>query len=107
MAGTDAITVYRGEDIQLDFTMSPVENITGWTLLFTVEGSSHATKLISKAGVIVSGAAGTFKVTLTATETDIRAGVYQYDFWRTDSGSNRALAVGTFTVSDVARHPTV
>ena len=104
MACTDTITIYRGEDVQLNFTLAPVIDITGYTLAFAVEGVAHA-KLIEAAGVVVSGPAGTFSVTLADTDTDIKAGAYQYDVWRTDAGSERVLAVGIFRVKDNARHP--
>lgn len=103
MAGTDTITVYQGEDAQLNFTMSPVENITGWNIEFTVEGAPRVPKLISKAATISDGVAGTFFVTLADDDTDLRPGRYEYDVWRIDEGSARVLAIGVFIVSDAPR----
>lgn len=103
MASTDTVTVYRGEDVDLNFTMVPVTNITGWTLLFTVEKGRR--KVITKTPVIVSAAAGTYKVSLTQTDTNIKEGTYQYDVWRIDDGSERVLSVGSLVISDDARFP--
>jgi len=99
---TDTITIYKGEDLDLDFTMDPVEDITGWGIELNVKGASGV--LITKTGVIVSGAAGTFQFPLVDTDSDsLRIGIYLYDVWRTDAGAERVLAVGDFAVEDVAR----
>ena len=100
MAGTDTIIVYRGEDVDLDFTMNPVVDISGWTIVFTVELPTPITVACS----ITDGPSGTFQATIADTNLDaLRAGVYQYDAWRTDSGTERVLAEGDFEVRDVAR----
>jgi hypothetical protein len=103
MAGTDEIAIYRGEDVVLPFTMSPVEDITGWTLLMSVSGGGAV--LFTKAGAVISGAAGTFSVSLTDAETELLAAsdVYDYDVWRTDAGAERVLARGTLRVLSVVR----
>lgn len=105
MAGEDRITVYRGEDVQLDFTMSPVVDITGWLITMTVEGTAPA-KLFTVDAEIVDGLSGTYKVLLTSTETDQAPGAYQYDVWKMNLGAQRVLAVGMIKVEDVARLPT-
>lgn len=105
MAFEETITVFRGESILLQFTMSPIEDITDWTIEFTVEGSPQTPKKIQKPATVTDGPSGLFEVTLTAVETDLRVGSYQYDAFRTDVGSQRALAVGAFIVRDVARLP--
>lgn len=105
MAFEDEITIFRGTAVTVKFAMEPVEDITGWTIEFTVEGSPRLPKFIQKGASVTSGPGGLFEVTLTAVETDLTPGAYQYDAFRTDSGSQRALAVGTFVVRDVARLP--
>jgi hypothetical protein len=103
MAGTDEIAIYRGEDVTLPFTMDPVENITGWTLLMSVSLASGV--VFTQAGAVVSGPAGTFTVALTDTQTELllASEVYDYDVWRTDAGAERVLARGTLRVLSVAR----
>lgn len=102
MAGNDTITIYRGEDVDLDFTMSPVVNVSGWTIAFNVKSASSI--LVTKAGSVTDGAAGEMQVSLSDAETDpLVPGTYLYDLWRTDAGAERALAVGNFVVKDVAR----
>lgn len=106
MAGNDTITIVQGEDVDLDFTMNPVEDVTGWTTAFNLKGSS-ATRLVSKAGSIQDGPNGVIRVTLTDTETDvIPPGRYKYDLWKTDTGAERALALGDFVVQRPARDVT-
>lgn len=102
MAQTDSITVYRGEDRLIEVTMSPVTDITGWTLLLSVRGVGGA--LFTKSGTITSAEDGTFTFTLADDDTaNLKPGYYTYDVWRTDSGSERVVAIGNFIVTDVAR----
>lgn len=105
MPGTDIITLHRGAAYVIPFAMNPVENITGWTIQFNVEASGG--QIITKTATVTSGAAGTFTVALTAADTNIRIGTYQYDAWRIDVGSERVLAVGQLVISDVAKYPAV
>lgn len=101
-----AIAVYVGEAVTLNFTMAPVESIAGWTLLFTVtraQGSS--TKVIEQAGEIVSAVAGTFRFQLMTEQNAVLPAAYHYDVWRTDAGNERLLALGTYTVANESRLP--
>lgn len=98
------ITIYRGEDIELNFTMSPLEDITDWDIEFNVVGINYA-KLITVVAEITDGSAGTFTVTLLADSTDIRTGLYTYDVWHTDPDVKRVIATGTLTVLAEARIP--
>ena len=106
MATTDSILVYRGEQATLNFTMSPVENITSWAIVFTLSRKVNtATKVLTQAATILNGAAGTFRVTLTEEQLDLTPGTYQYDVWRNDEGQEQVLAIGTFTVAPAVRTP--
>lgn len=105
MPANDSISVYQGEDLTLNFTMDPVENITGWTLEFNVR--SAASVVIQKTPVVTSGPAGTFTVSLVDADTNhLTPGVFMYDVWRIDVSTERILAVGNFTLLAVARTPT-
>lgn len=105
MAGTDTITIYRGEAVELTFTMSPVEDIGGWTILFTIRVAGSPDIQVS-AVVSGDGSTGIFTVDLSAAVTGtLTAGTYEYDAWRTDTDSERVLAVGSFVVLSVARLP--
>jgi len=101
----EAIVIYQGEDIALNFTMTPVVNITGWTLELNIATSrANTVKIITQAGAIVSGPAGTYTVTLTDIQTDtLIPSVYAYDVWRTNAGNERILTTGDFTVKDPVR----
>lgn len=105
MPGTDLISIYRGEDVELDFTMDPVADISGWTILFTVEGSVPTPKVLAKTATIEDGPNGVFRVALTDDDTDIDPGSYKYDAWRTDAGLERVLAIGKLVVNHTARFP--
>jgi len=101
------ITVYRGSHATLDFTVSPVENIASWTITFTVaRANGSGTKAIGPVtGSITSAPAGTYRVSLTSAETDIRPAGYRYDVWRVDAGQQKPLARGTLSLVDVVRLP--
>jgi hypothetical protein len=102
MAANDTIEVYRGEDSNLNFTMSPVVDITGWTIEFCMHGSSGT--MISKPGSIVDGPAGKFMASLTSSDTQLLPpGSYAYNAWRTDTGSRRVLAAGKFILKAAMR----
>lgn len=106
MATESTITVFRGERATLNFTMSPVVNITGWTLAFTVAARANSsTKLIAATPSIVSGTDGTFRVSLTTTNLNIAPGHYYFDVWRTDSGYEEVLAYGPFVIAADAKMP--
>ena len=114
MARTTNIAIYRGEDITLNFTAyttdagSTAEDITGWTLYFTVAQSRNSTaKVISPVACsIVTAASGTFRAIIADTDTDnIAPGAYFWDVWRTDAGYERLLGSGTFNIIGNARIP--
>ena len=105
---TETILVYRGEQVVLNWAMTPVPvgGIVGWNLSFTVAKKVNAlSKLISKVPVIDDPVAGTFHVTLTDEDTDLKPGTFVYDVWRTDDGSEQLLALGVFMLSGDARVP--
>lgn len=103
---TQTITCYRREDIAPTFTMDPVENITGWTLLFSVAAQPNDTvKLFQKTPTITSGPAGTFQVAIANEDTDREPGTYAWDVRRTDAGSERVLALGNFVINATAGAP--
>lgn len=94
MAGRDTITIYRGEAVELDFTMDPVEDITDWGVTFILESGVPA-----KPATIINGPGGVFLVTLTKLETALRPGSYRYSVWRSvDGGEDRVLAIGKFII---------
>lgn len=102
MPGTDKISVYRGTDVTIQFTMSPVEDISGWTLTFTVTGSRGA--LFSKTCALTDPANGKFSADVASADTKrLAPGMYSYDAWRTDEGSQRVVAIGPFEVLGTAR----
>lgn len=104
---TNLGTIYRGEDITLNFTMDPVVDISGWTLAYTIR-DKHLTgsALASSVGTVTSGASGTFTVPITAAQSAaIDPGNYSWDVWRTDSGSASLLAHGDIIVAGSPRVP--
>lgn len=103
----DIPTVYRGEDVNFVFTMTPLTDITGWTNSWRLKASfNDATVLLSINATLTTPASGIFTVALTAAQTTaIPAGNYVFDVWRTDSGSSAALAIGNLVVKGSVRIP--
>jgi len=105
MAENQDISMFRGEDKILEITLTPVTNITTWTLAFTVrETPESAVALIEKtvgAGItITGGAAGVFQVALADTDTAsaLQPGRYAYDCKRTTAGLETILVYGVLTL---------
>ncbi len=100
------VNVFRGEIVTVNWTMNPPANITGWTLLLTVAlALGQQQKLFTKTPTITDGPSGRFKVDFTATDTNLAAGSYVYDVWRTTTGNERVLALGAFTIVNSVRKP--
>jgi hypothetical protein len=97
------IRVYRAEYPVIRFTLTTGEDISAWTLQFTVAAALNSpTKVLEKACVVTSGPLGTFTCTLTDVETDIAPGNYYFDVWRTDAGFEELLGEGRFTILPAA-----
>lgn len=112
MARTANLSIFRGEDSTINFTAyttdtgSTPQDITGWTLVFTVsEAPNSATKLIQKTCSHLVDASGTFKATITPTDTNIQPGIYAWDVYRTDSDNVRCLGSGFFKIRSVSYKP--
>jgi hypothetical protein len=103
----DLGTIYKGEDVSLNFTMSPVVNITGWTITFTVRKESlTGSVILTSDGTVVSGPSGTFSVPIAAAQTSgVKPGEYAWDVWRVDVDSAALIAYGDITISGSPRIP--
>lgn len=100
--------IYRGEDVSMTFTMTPTTDITGWTMSFRLKAQiSDASVLLGPVNAtITTAAAGIFAVALTAAQTlTLPVGTYDYDIWRTDSGSAATLDLGKVTVKGSVKTP--
>jgi hypothetical protein len=104
---TTSLEIYRGEDKQFSFSLSPVTSITGWTISFTVAISKNLTlKKITKTCSHTDEVNGVFLADLDAADTSgMNPGRYSYDVWRTNSGYATLLAIGTFTILPDVREP--
>ena len=92
---------YNGTHVTSGTDSTPV-NITGWTILVTAR-DENARVVWQKTASVVSGAAGTYTWPLTASDTTISAKPYTEDIWRTDSGSETLMALGTHTITSEVR----
>lgn len=103
------ITVYRGEARRVTFTMSPVENITAWSLKLTVtKGTNKTTKVLGPLTMtIVDGPNGIFRYDFTEEQLDLSPVTYRFDVWRDNEGLEQAKAIGNFVVLGNSRVPPI
>jgi hypothetical protein len=105
MPVVQTVKVYRGEDIELYFTMTPKVDITGWVLSLTVANAyNNQNKTFQVTGIITSGPNGEFHFIIPSATLDIAPKTYAYDVFRT-SPSRKLLSVGNFIISEDARYP--
>jgi hypothetical protein len=85
--------------------MTPVVDITGWVISFTVATSfGNPTKELQVTATITNGPLGMFDVIMTQAQTIlINPDKYVYDLWKTNTGDQRILSVGDFNVGARAR----
>lgn len=104
MATSANISFYKGEDITLTVTMSPVTNITGWTLQFMVkkqygDATAQITKTVGSGITITDATNGVFTVAIARADTSgLDPGVYVFDIQRTNAGNQTVLTIGNLTL---------
>lgn len=106
MATHNDLSWWKGEDILLSFTMAPTTDITGWTISLAVKPSlDAAASILTVAGSILSAAAGTYSISITAAQntTTLSSGSYVYAVTRTDSGSVAVLSEGAILIKPSAK----
>jgi len=98
MSITSHITFFRGEDITLNFQMTPPVDITGWTItfsIFTDLPSESGTSVFTATATIADGPRGKFTVGIPSANTASQSvGRYVWDCRREDSGNKATLADG-------------
>lgn len=106
-ATTEDFELYRGEDATLSFLVDPSEDITGWTILFTMARSKNSpSKLYEAECVHTDEAGGGYDAVLPGADSaDFSPANYWYDAWRTDEGFARLLAIGRVLVKPNVREP--
>lgn len=105
MPVVNSIVVYRGEDIELNFTMTPTTDITGWVFSLTVARRSNMQdKLFQFTGVATVAPSGKFQFIIPSATLDIEPGTYFHDVFRT-SPSRKIASVGPFEIKPDARFP--
>jgi hypothetical protein len=99
MSIANHITFFRGEDITLNFQMTPVQDITGWTITLKVANTLAGTIEITKTASVTNGPAGQFTCSIANADTaSLPVGRYVWDCRRVDSGYRSTLADGYITL---------
>jgi hypothetical protein len=107
MATITPIELYRGDVQQLNFTLESPEDITDWEIVFTLARQKNmTTKLFEKVCDHTDQVNGVFQTVIENEDTsDLPTGRYYWDVWRTNSGEERILGLGTFTINPDVREP--
>ena len=105
-----ALTAAKGEAVTYNATHqtsasdTTAVNITGWTIAVTARDETKAV-VLTKAASVVSGAAGTYTWSVTKADTSLQAKSYNLDIQRTDSGSEKLMGLGTWTILQEVLYP--
>lgn len=92
------ISFFQGEDLELDFTLTPPQDMTGWTLTSSVKDKLGGTLQFNPTVTITDAGRGLFKaVWPRGNTTALAPGDYVWDMRRTDAGKNTVLAHGEAT----------
>ena len=104
MATFGDFTVFKDTDVTLTVTLSPVVDITGWTLSMVVRKQYGATAAMTIAGVITGATTGVFTFAIADTDTEnLDTGAYVYDVLRTTAGSETVLASGILNIMPTSK----
>ena len=106
------LTIQRGQAAQLSWVRSTgTQNAGGWATVFTVrKRKSDTSFVIQITGLSVSQTntpGDTLSTTVTAAQNTIAPGLYYWDLWRTDPGTEDPLASGQYIVKADVRVPLV
>jgi hypothetical protein len=93
------LSFFQGEDIQLNFAVTPPADITGWTLTGTVQNKLGGATQFTFTPSIQDAGRGWFQASFARAQTsNLSPGDYVWDIRRTDAGKNAVLAHGEITI---------
>jgi hypothetical protein len=93
------LNFFQGEDVTLTFSMTPPQDITGWTLTCTVKNQLGGTTQFTVTPTILDTGRGVFQAVWGRSNTSgLTPGDYVWDVRRTDTNNNTVLAHGEATV---------
>jgi hypothetical protein len=89
------IVFFQGEDLVLQWALTPPQDITGWTMTGTVKDKLGGTTQFTFTLSITDAGRGLFQASWSRSNTSgLSPGDYVWDVRRTDNGSNTVLANG-------------
>ncbi len=107
---TNELSIYRGDTETFNLTVTDEEgadfNLTGYEIKFTVkkyDTDTDADAIIGPiTGTIVSAAAGTVTIALTAVNTSVTIGTYDYDIqiYNSSTGAIHTIVKSIIIVSN-------
>lgn len=104
MATTNDLECFKGEDIEFPFYITPVEDISSWTIRFALKRRrGDSTSIVDIPCTITDGPSGFWKIPLAAANTLQTPGTYYYDVWRLQTGGDAVLTEGEFVIKPEVR----
>lgn len=102
----------KGEDAQIDWVIQvsdtdpTAKDITGWGLDVVVKRSAapSGSTVVPSTSAVVTGPTGRARTSFASADTVALDGDYEFDLWRTDSGSKTCLASGVISWIDTVRN---
>ncbi|KKL57959.1 hypothetical protein LCGC14_2230200 [marine sediment metagenome] len=101
------LAFYKGEDVEITHKMTPEEDTTGWTIVFSARSVAAGTggAEISASASAVDASRGINKFAIADTDTDaLTAGIFEYDVKRTDAGEETVLTRGKLNLKQDVTH---
>jgi len=95
------VTLARYEPKTFRVTMSPATNATGWTFSLNIRSAGTSVLAVTTGWTIEDASLGIFKVTLTSAQTGALSAnaIYDFDIWRTNSGTEAQLVFGFLRIA--------
>ena len=100
-------TMFSGDSKVITVTVTDADgaavNLTGATISYVIfdDGSATITKTVGSGITVTDAAAGTFTITLAASDTASLAGAYYHECQVTDSSGNiSTIFTGTVTMNE-------
>lgn len=101
------LAIGQAKTLEITLDAEPESSVSGWAMAFYIRsrtGTLLATKTTGSGITCTDGDAGVWEVQIADDDTDdLKPGLVNWSFWRTDDGSETPLAVGTCEVYRTSR----
>lgn len=100
-AGRGEAVTFNGTH-QTSATNATAVDITNWTIKVMAKDNVGNT-VLDKTASVTSGPSGTYSFAVAKADTLLTPATYYFDVWRTDSGNEKLMGYGSFTITPDVR----